>query len=126
MNEVIVEKDENNQLPIPTVWRPIFKEIVSALVKKDYLLKCNPCFTSPVSQETADFISGYIDDYGESLIDLPDDTWDSSVCLWMGNKWDVLIDLWTEGEGRSDLAFKAEVEESGSGYLVTVEMVYVP
>ncbi|WP_428256323.1 DUF7668 domain-containing protein [Enterovibrio norvegicus] len=57
---------------------------------------------------------------------MPDETWDSSICLWMGSKWEVLIDLWTEGEGRSDLALKAEVEESETNYLVTVEMVYVP
>lgn len=126
MDEVSVHKDEDNQLPIPTLWRPIFKEIVSALARKDYFLSNKPSFTAPVSQKTADYISEYIEDYGESLTDLPDDTWDSSFCLWMGDKWDVLIDLWTEGEGRSDLALKAEVEEAGSEYLVTVEMVYVP
>ncbi|PMN62809.1 DUF7668 domain-containing protein [Enterovibrio norvegicus] len=126
MNEVVVVKDEDNELPIPTIWRPIFKEIVSALAQKDYLLKSKPRFTSPMSQETADYISEYIEDYGETLIDLPDKTWDSSTCLWMGSKWEVLIDLWTDGEGRSDLALKAEVEESETNYLVTVEMVYVP
>ena len=34
-----------------------------------------------------------------------------------------LIDLWTEGEGRSDLALGAEVSESETGYIVHVGMV---
>lgn len=117
---------KNNQLSIPTVWRPIFKEIVCAFVQKDFLLKSKPRFTAPISQESADFTSEYIEDYGESLIGLPEETWESSFCLWMGDKWDVLIDLWTESEGRSDLVLKAAVEEDGEDYLVTVEMVYVP
>lgn len=38
--EIFVEKNEENQLPIPTVWRPIFVSIVDAFVKKDYSLSC--------------------------------------------------------------------------------------
>lgn len=53
-------------------------------------------------------------------------TWDSSVCMWMENRWDVRIDLWTVGEGRSDLVLNAQVTEVGTDYLVSIYMVYVP
>lgn len=60
------------------------------------------------------------------LIELPDETWESSICMWMGNHWDVLIDLWTEAEGRSDLVLSAQVTESDNSFVVNVDMIYVP
>lgn len=125
-DEVLAVKDEDEQRPIPTAWRPIFREIVQALVAKDYQLSTGIPGVAPVSAETANQIDGYIEDYGETLVELPENTWASSVCIWMGKDWDVLIDLWTKGDGRSDMVLSARVSESESGYLVRVEMVYVP
>lgn len=125
-NEVLAVKDEVEQRPIPTAWRPVFGEIVRALAAKDYRLSRGIEGVAPVTAETAKQIESYIEDYGETLVELPESTWASSVCLWMGNDWDVLIDLWTKGEGRSDMVLSARVSESESGYLFRVEMVYVP
>ncbi|HFQ4970525.1 TPA: hypothetical protein ACGUUK_004309, partial [Vibrio vulnificus] len=61
-----------------------------------------------------------------NLVALPEQTWDSSVCMWMETHWDVLIDLWTETEGLSDLVLQAKVFESKDGYKYQIEMVYVP
>ena len=124
--EIFVEKDEENQLPIPTVWRPIFVSIVDAFVKKDYSLSSEIDGVASVSKETANHIKEYIEDYGEELIQLPNETWESSICICMGGYWDVLIDLWTAGEGRSDLVLGARISESKNGYIVDIEMVYVP
>lgn len=126
MTIIEVEKDEDNQLPIPSEWRQLFVDIVNSFVSKDYLISSGVDGVSPVSQETAAQIEEYINDYGETLIALPSETWESSICLWMGDSWDILIDLWTESEGRSDLALSATVKESESGYIVHVGMVYVP
>jgi len=38
MSEILVEKNEEEELPIPHIWRPIFKNIVRAFVNKDYNL----------------------------------------------------------------------------------------
>ena len=38
MKEIKVEKNEENELPIPHIWRPSFKAIVNAFVNKDYSL----------------------------------------------------------------------------------------
>jgi hypothetical protein len=70
---------------------------------------------APVSAETAKQIREYLEDYGATLVALDPDTWESSVSLWMGDKWEVLVDLWTEEEGRSDLVLHLYVREDGSG-----------
>jgi hypothetical protein len=99
---------------------------VSAFVRHDYCLSAGVAGVLPVSAETAEHIASYIRDYGETLVELPEDTWKSSSCIWMGESWDVLVDLWTQGEGRSDLVLSVQVKEAGSDFAVEVYMVYVP
>lgn len=124
--EVHPIKDGEMERPIPTVWRPFFCKIVQSFVAHDYYVKSRPREVSPIDDATAKQIREYIEDYGEKLIELPDETWDSSVCIWMGNHWEVLIDLWSEAEGPSDLVLSATVSESSEGYIFNVYMVYVP
>lgn len=125
-NQVPVTKDADNEGPIPSAWRPILKNIADAFARKDYLLKDGISGVAPVSGETAEQVREYIQDYGATLVELPPQSWDTSVCIWMGDHWDALIDLWTEDEGQSDLVLEVKVSEAGSGYLVAVYMVYVP
>ncbi len=120
------EKDEKNERQIPTAWRPAFSKIVDAFCKKDYSLSSGIIGVSSVSNETAIHIKEYIQDYGEELVQLPDETWDSSICIWTGSHWDVLIELWTAGEGRSDLVLGAQVIEKDNRYIIDIGMVYVP
>jgi hypothetical protein len=125
-NEVPVTKDADNEGPIPSAWRPVLKTIVDAFAREDYALKDGLSGAAPVSAETARQVREYIEDYGAKLIELPPQSWDTSVCIWTGDHWDALIDLRTEDEGRSDLVLEVDVSEVGSEYLVTVYMVYVP
>ncbi|MGY6647789.1 DUF7668 domain-containing protein [Wenyingzhuangia sp. IMCC45574] len=60
------------------------------------------------------------------MIELPNETWDTSVCIYYGNYWNVLIDLFTEDEGLSDLVLNTEVHEVKGEYIVEVQLVYVP
>ncbi|WP_160151715.1 hypothetical protein [Microbulbifer sp. ALW1] len=124
--QVPVTKNDEIEGPIPTVWRPLFSSVVDCFVKKDYQISGGIEGVSSISTETARHIKDYIQDYGERLIPLPDETWESSVCIYMGNHWDVLIDLWTVGEGRSDLVLGAQVSEIDRGYVVDIGTVYVP
>ena len=124
--EVPVVKDESNELPIPSVWRPIFRQIVKAFVIYDYRLESAVSGVMPISAATAEHVEQYISDYGETLIELPEETWESSVCIWMGDRWDVLVDLWSLEEGRSDLVLSMHVSESTAGFAFEVYMVYVP
>ncbi len=126
MSEIIVEKNEDEEGPIPHLWRPIFTEIVSAFVKKDYNLSTGIENVSSVSESSAEQIKDYIEDYGEELVELPEETWETSVYICYGEYWNVLIDLWTKSEGRSDLVLNAEVREKNDEYEVKIRLVYVP
>ena len=116
-------KDEGEQ-PIPVEWRPVFSEIVHALAGGDHLL-AGIDSVAPVTEETARQIAGNVDDYGATLVDLTDETWDTSIAAWTGWCWEALVDLRTAEEGASDLALHAEVREAGAGYRFEVEGVWV-
>jgi len=112
--------------PVPTRWRPTLATIVAAFVRHDYGLQDGIDGVAPVSAETAGHVRDYVEDYGETLVALPEASWDSSVCIWYGKHWDAMVDLWTEGEGRSDLVLSVRVYPRGEDYLIEVDMVYVP
>jgi hypothetical protein len=124
--EVLAVKDESHELPIPSAWRPVFREIVGAFVRRDYRLSAGVPGVAPVTDATATHIEKYIEGYGETLVELPEETWDSSVCIWQGNRWDALVDLWTRAEGPSDLVLSARIFESDRGFEFRIRMVYVP
>ncbi|WP_282048858.1 DUF7668 domain-containing protein [Maribacter aquivivus] len=126
MKEIIVEKNEEEEGQIPHVWRPTIKEIVRAFVKKDYALNTRIENVSPISETTAKQIKEYIEDYGEELVELPEDTWITSVYIYYGGYWNLLIDLWTKDKGMSDLVLNLEVREKNDKYVVQIELVYVP
>lgn len=126
MTEFLVEKNEEEELPIPQVWRPIFKNIVKAFVNKDYSLSSGVNHVNPISDQTAEQIQEYIEEYGAELVDLPEETWDTSVYIYYGDYWNVLIDLFTKNEGLSDLVLNAEVREKDNDYVVDIYLIYVP
>lgn len=74
MNEIKVEKNEENELPIPRIWRTSFEAIIKAFVNKDYKLSSEIKNVNPISNEVAEQIKEYIEDYGEELIELPNET----------------------------------------------------
>ena len=112
--------------PIPAPWRPAVREIVQAFARHDYQLGAGVPGVDPIPLEKAERIGQYIREYGEELIALPDETWNSSVCTWTGSRWDLLVDLWTLSEGRSDLVLALQVSEDADGFRFSVHMVYVP
>jgi hypothetical protein len=124
-SEVIALKNEAEG-PIPTAWRETLSAIVEAFVAGDYGLKKGVANVVPVSAETASRIRENLQDYGATLIALPDATWGSSVCIWYGDHWDALVDLWTQEEGQSDLVLHVRVSEANPGFLIQIHLVYVP
>jgi hypothetical protein len=126
ISQVAAVKDENNERPIPSAWRSAIRQIVGAFAQHDYALSVGVAGVAPIPIETAAQVRDYIEDYGAVLLDLSEETWDSSVCIWTGDHWDALIDLWTADEGRSDLALNLRVFEGDPGTLIAVHMVYVP
>ena len=126
-NEIVPPvKDDESELPIATEWRPVFCEIVRALVKGDYALSGCSCRVRLRKPDIAAHIRAYIADYGATLVDLPEATWKTSIALWMGHFWEVFVDLWTAEEGRSDMVLSVHVSEDASGFQFEVQLVYVP
>ncbi len=119
-------KDESAAHPIATAWRQTFREIVKAFVAGDYALERAVSYVAPVTPRTADHARAYVADYGETLAELPEDAWKTSVAQWMSTHWDVLVDLWTVESGCSDMVLHARVLEVGESFRVEIYMVYVP
>ena len=121
-------KDPDNEHPVAESWRDTFRTIVARVVDGDYELRGIPG-VQPLSPEVgADVLRDRITNYdGVTLTELPDATWETSVAMWGGSDyWDVLIDLHTIEEGRSDLVLGARVTETSGGYSFEVHMIYVP
>lgn len=119
-------KDETAAHPIAVEWRPTFCEIVRAFVEGDYSLSHGVRHVRQVSVQAANQIRDYVADYGATLMELPEEAWQTSCAQWMHAYWDVLIDLWTAEEGRSDLVLAARVFETDGGFQVEVHSVHVP
>lgn len=114
------------QQPVPTAWRPALKAVADALAAGDYALTSVVQAVEPVSPEASRQMEAAVRAYGATLIDLPEATWSTSVCMPYGEHWDVLVDLWTAEEGPSDLVLGVRVREQAGAFSYRVELVYVP
>jgi hypothetical protein len=119
-------KDGIRQYPIAGAWRPMLFEVVRCFVGGDYALSKGVDGVDTVSLEIEEHIRAYVADYGATLVELPQEAWQTSVAQWYGSYWDVLVDLWTVEEGRSDLVLHGRVTESEAGPRFSIHMVYVP
>lgn len=120
-----VEKNENEELPVPLAWRSTIYMIVDALKAGNSQAK-EILNVEPVDSENAELIDNSIQYYGDTLISLPDETWETSIYRWMVDRWDVMVDLFTSKEGRSDLVLFLSVFEKEKSYRFQVQSVHVP
>ncbi|HEV7241894.1 MAG TPA: hypothetical protein VGQ36_21870 [Thermoanaerobaculia bacterium] len=119
-------KDEHGEHPVAGAWRDVFREVVRSLAENDYSVSRNVPHLRPVEAETAERMRAYVKNYGATLMDLPEQSWETSVAQWMNTHWEVLVDLWSAQEGRSDLVLHAEVSEVGDDFEVQIEGIWVP
>jgi hypothetical protein len=119
-------KDPDKAHPIPGVWRPMLCAVVQCFVEVDYGLSRGVVCVEPIAAATAEQIRNYIVNYGATLVELPEDAWETSVAQWMGTHWQILVALWTAEEGRSDLVLDGNVVETSEGPRLTIHLVCVP
>lgn len=119
-------KDLVNEHPIASHWRPIIKLAADAFAKNDYGLEkpVDGIQTIPIDIALAN--KDYVSDYGEVLINLPEETWETSCAQWMGDYWEIIVDLFTENEGRSDLVLNGRVFEDSVSMSLEIGLIYVP
>lgn len=118
----VIEKE----LPVPQVWRRTIERVVNRFVVGDYVLAEEVEGVAPVQPVTATQIGDYVEDYGATLAALNPESWETSLAIWTGDGWEVLVDLSTKEEGQSDLVLHLFVKELGSQFLFDIHMVYVP
>ena len=111
-------------IAIPAAWRPTLRNIVGRFARHEYPIEGFPFVV--VSPPVAKQIEEYIADHGETLLELPEESWGSSVAQWTESYWDALVDLWTAESGKSDLIMDVRVFEEGDGFRFEVNGIYVP
>ena len=127
MKEVInVSKNETQEQPIPTAWRANIIDVVNCIRNNRWIALVNMQSVRKLTKETEKRIANNISAYGCNLLELPPESWESSACQWMMGYWDVIVDLYTEEEGSSDLALCLRVYESGSTFEFEIVSVHVP
>lgn len=110
----------DKECPVPHVWRGTLAGMVAALVRGGELPAWSSADSWRVSRE-------YIADYGEELLELPEQAWASSFASWQGqDAWDVYVNLWTRESGASDMVMAVRVSESSAGFSLQLLSVYVP
>ncbi len=121
-------KDVTCAHAIASAWRPVLHQVVRAFADGDFSLATGLAGVVPPDAATAAQVRDYLADYGCRLIELPDETWQTSAAQWMGTHWEVLVDLWTAEEGCSDLVLHARVTEVETelGFVLKLGLVYVP
>lgn len=122
-----ITKDVTRQRPVPTAWRKPLSQVVDCIGTGDFSPGGGIPGVQPLDTKVARSIEESIASYaGVTLAELPEDAWQTSVCQWMGNYRDVIVDLYTESEGQSDLVLLARVKESDSGFKFQILSVHVP
>ena len=123
----LILKEKGQELPVPKIWRQTLCNIVDAFGGGDFKLESRIDFVHSIAAIDAKRIAGNIGDYGDELVALSEETWESSICCWTSQSyWEVLIDLMTIDEGVSDLVLFVKVREDAGSYCFTIEDVHVP
>lgn len=97
-------KDPENEQPIPTAWRPTIVEIVSRLAARDIGLEQPVSHVKPVTERSIATIERNLQVFssehgGATLLELPEQTWETSTCIWWSSSWEAIVDLWTAETG---------------------------
>ncbi|OTG99754.1 hypothetical protein [Acinetobacter sp. ANC 4973] len=122
-----VPYDSEFQSPIPSIWRDCIIQIVEAFKDKDFgrlnTLPSVQCIDLAYASEIAE----NIDAYGAHLISLAEESWHTSVCIYMENEsWKAIIDLFTVEEGRSDLIIDLFIFKKENQFIFQINNIYVP
>ncbi len=125
MSHYIEVSKSEGELPIPTIWRKVFYDIVESFKADNFTLDHDMNDVDSISDDEAKYNKNNILAYGESLGSLDGNTWETSICRWMGDHWDVLVDLNTL-DGESDLVLFATVRDENGKFRYKVNSVHVP
>lgn len=126
MQNSTVEKQSDAELPIPSVWRESLKEIVDSFVQDKFPPQNTFIPLGEFDNDIIEINRTNITKYPDKLGPLNPKSWESSIYLWMGGYWEVLVDLSDEFGNTTDLVFHANIKEKGAGFQISPYLIYVP
>ena len=122
-----VPYDSEFQSPIPSIWKDCIIQIVEAFKDKDLARLNTLPSVQCIDLAYASEIAENIDAYGAHLISLAEESWHTSVCIYMENEsWKAIIDLFTVEEGRSDLIIDLFIFKKENQFIFQINNIYVP
>lgn len=122
----MIDKNEEIEQPIPIEWRPLLAGIVEDIRQRKLGSKTGANFEISVDPDEIELIYESVESYGDPLATLPEESWQTSACRWMGSYWHLLIDLFTLDEGLSDLVLFVDVYEHTDLPCFKIRAVHVP
>lgn len=126
MTVIPVEKIEDRENCVPTIWRAPLSNIVDHFVIGSKIDAFDHVSIKQADEDTIRISSSNIEDYPDRIGEMSQETWRTSVYLWQETHWDVIVDLITSSGDVSDLSFHATVHETETGYLIKPGLIYVP
>lgn len=114
--------------PVPKRWRPVLESVIHRLVLRDYAGLAADGLLSYTDDVDDTSIGQWIEEYGETLVDLPAEAWrysEHGPNPGRQGSWWVVVDLWTAERGYSDLSLEATVWDDGSDVTIEVHNVHV-
>ena len=123
MTNYIVEKLDDEELPVPSAWRASLKQIADEIIAGRIPVMQN---IKAISPETIEINNGNIDGYPDKIGPLHEVTWGSSIYTWTDGHWEVLLDLSTSEFETSDLVLHLKVHPIGDQFEFEPGIIYVP
>lgn len=126
MKYVPVSKTEDQELPVPDAWKPALKALADAIVGNTVPNPIEGFVIGAIEDDRLEISRSNIEDYPDKLGALTKQTWKSSIYVWDGRCWEVLVDLTTDTGDVSDLVMHAKITECGDKYFIEPRLIYVP
>jgi hypothetical protein len=102
--------------PVPGRWRPALREVVHRLAGGDFDGLARDEILAPVGHPSHVMIRSTLNDYGDRLVDLPDDPWgwsDFTPSDHGQGRYAIVLSLWTVSQSPSQLTLEADIDDRG-------------
>lgn len=80
--DISVPYDPEYQAPIPSIWKDTIIQVIEAFKNKNFECLNTISNVQFIDLNKVSAIAANVDDYGAHLISLPEESWNTSVCLY--------------------------------------------
>ena len=126
MTNIPIEKNTDRELPVPTVWRAALTELADSFVLNGFNSSKSTFLSRAIDEDIIKINKSNIENYPDQIGMLIQKSWDTSVYVWTGKDWSVLVDLSTSDGKTSDLVMHTTVREVAGSYKIKAGLIYVP